>query len=108
MIWVGYKNNKPLSNNYNAAGQAVPYATNVSLGGHSWDVYVYNWSGGGRTMSYLDRANRGSFSGSLSPFFNYGIGKGWYSNSQYLNSVMAGWEFGKGSYRASSWGVSGF
>jgi hypothetical protein len=108
MIWVGYKNNQPLSNKYNASGKAVPYASNVKLGGRSWDVYLYNWSGGGHTMSYLDRANTGSWSGSLSPFFNYGTSKGWYSNSQYLNSVMAGWEFGKGSYKATSWGVSGF
>jgi hypothetical protein len=108
MIWVGYKNNQPLSNNYNASGKAVPYASNVSLGGRAWDVYLYNWPGGGYTMSYLDRANSGWWSGSLSPFFNYGISKGWYTNSQYLNSIMAGWEFGKGSYTATSWGVSGF
>jgi hypothetical protein len=108
MIWVGYRYNKPLSNHYDASGNAVPYATNVSLGGRSWDVYLYNWSGGGYTMSYLDRANSGWWSGSLSPFFNYGISKGWYSSSQYLNSVMAGWEFGHGSYQATSWGVAGF
>ncbi len=108
MIWVGYVNNQPLANKYNASGHAVPYQTNVKLGGRYWDVYLYNWKGGGYTMSYLDRAKTGWWSGSLSPFFNYGISKGWYSSSQYLNSVMAGWEFGKGSYTATSWGVSGF
>lgn len=108
MIWVGYKNNKPLSSTYDASGNPTPYASNVSLGGRAWDVYLYKWSSGGYTMSYLDRANTGSWSGSLSPFFNYGISKGWYTSSQYLNSVMAGWEFGNGSYTATSWGVSGF
>jgi hypothetical protein len=108
MIWVGYRGNKPLSNNWDAAGNPVPYATNISLGGRSWNVYLYNWPGGGYTMSYLDRANSGWWSGSLTPFFNYGISHGWYTSSQYLNSVMAGWEFGKGSYTAYSWGVAGF
>jgi hypothetical protein len=129
MIWVGYKApNSPLSDNYGSDGKPVPWQTNVSLGGVSWDVYLYtyvlttfafllflnsnvanyicyiSWSNGGHTMSYLDRANSGWFSGSLTPFFNHG----WYTGDQYLNSVMAGWEFGKGSYTASSWGAVGF
>jgi hypothetical protein len=108
MIWVGYTSNQPLSNQWEASGKAVPYATNVSLGGRVWNVYLSQWPNGGYTMSYLDQANTGSWSGSLSPFFDYGISKGWYSSSQYLNSVMAGWEFGKGSYKATSWGMSGF
>lgn len=66
------------------------------------------WSTGGHTMSYLDRANSGWFSGSLWPFFNHGISNGWYTADQYLNSVMGGWEFGKGNYTALSWGAVGF
>jgi Glycosyl hydrolase family 12 len=86
----------------------APYATNVSLAGRSWDVYLYHWPGGGLTMSYLDRANSGWWSSSLSPFFNHGISNGWYSSNDYLTSIQAGWEFGQGSYTASSWGVAGF
>ncbi|MDX6392918.1 MAG: hypothetical protein QOJ73_3981 [Streptosporangiaceae bacterium] len=108
MIWVGYRYNQPLSNSYNSAGEAVPYATNVSLGGNSYNVYLYNWPGGGYTMTYLNPASPGWFSGSLTPFFSYGESHGWYPSSDYLNSVMAGWEFGHGSYTAHSWGVSGF
>lgn len=108
MIWVGYKGNKPLADKYDASGKPIAYATNISLGGRQWDLYLYHWKQGGVTMSYLDRANSGWWSGSLSPFFDYGIAKNWYSSSQYLNSVMAGWEFGKGNYTAYSWGVAGF
>jgi hypothetical protein len=108
MIWVGYQNTQPLSNKWTASGKAVPWKTNVSLGGRSWDVYLYNWPGGGYTMSYLDRAKKGYWSGSLSPFFNYGISNGWYSKNDYLISVMAGWEFGKGSYTATTWEAKGF
>jgi hypothetical protein len=108
MIWLGYNGNKPLADQWDAAGNPVPYATNVSLGGRSWDVYLYHWSGGGLTTSYLDRGNSGWWSGSLSPFFNHGIANGWYSSNDYLTSIQAGWEFGHGSYTASSWGVSGF
>jgi len=107
MIWVGHRNpNQPLSDHYNSSG-AVPYATNVSLGGRTFTVYLYHWSGGGITMSYVDNANPGWFSGSLTPFFNYGVAHGWYNNNDYLTSVMAGWEFGRGSYDAVSWGVAG-
>ncbi|KFZ18669.1 hypothetical protein V501_01086 [Pseudogymnoascus sp. VKM F-4519 (FW-2642)] len=109
MIWVGYQApNSPLSDKYGSDGKPVPWETNVSLGSGSWDVYLYTWPNGGHTMSYLDRANSGWFSGSLTPFFNHGISHGWYTGDQYLNSVMAGWEFGKGSYTASSWGAVGF
>ena len=130
--------NSPLSTNYGSDGLPTPYETDVSLAGKSWDVYVYEyvsnfgapsppsrlryfidyghlltdcqirWSTGGHTISYLDRANSGSFSGQLTDFFNHGISNGWYTSSQYLNSVMAGWEFGKGSYTATSWGATGF
>ena len=69
---------------------------------------VRRWPSGGHTMSYLDRANSGWWSGSLWPFFNHGISNGWYTSEQYLNSVMGGWEFGRGNYTAVSWGAVGF
>ena len=59
-------------------------------------------------MSYVDPSNTGSFSGQLTDFFNYGISKGWYQSSDYLNSVQAGWEFGKGAYYATAWSATGF
>lgn len=107
MIWAGHQSpNAPLADQYTSSGP-VPYATNVSLDGRSFTVYLYHWSNGGLTMSYVDNSNPGWFSGSLTPFFNYGISNGWYNNNDYLTSVMAGWEFGKGNYSASSWGVAG-
>jgi hypothetical protein len=69
---------------------------------------VFSWQSGALTISYLDRANSGWWAGSLSPFFDHGIQNGWFTGDQYLNSVMAGWEFGKGSYTATSWGAVGF
>lgn len=109
MIWLNWSNTKPLSNAYDASGNAIPVATNVSLGGRSWNIYEYNWPDGvSHTISYLDTNRSGWWSGSLTPFFNWGINRGYYSNDQYLNSIMAGWEFGPGNYTASSWGVAGF
>jgi hypothetical protein len=108
MIWLNWSNTQPLSNAYDANGNAIPTATNVSLGGRSWDIYEYNWSNGGHTLSFLDRSRSGWWSGSLTPFFNYGISRGMYTNDHYLNSIMAGWEFGPGDYTAHSWGTAGF
>jgi hypothetical protein len=59
-------------------------------------------------MTYVDPTNSGSFSGSLTPFFQHGISNGWYSGDDYLTSVMAGWEHNHGSYEATSWGAVGF
>jgi hypothetical protein len=42
MIWVGYQApNSPLSDKYGSDGKPVAWETNVSLGGRSWDVYLY-------------------------------------------------------------------
>lgn len=95
-----------MADKYTSSGP-VPYATNVSLDGRSYTVYLFHWSTGALTMSYVDNSNSGTFNGSLTPFFNYGTSHGWYGNNDYLTSVMAGWEFGHGTYSASSWGVSG-
>ncbi|KAJ6098160.1 hypothetical protein N7499_002534 [Penicillium canescens] len=109
MIWVDYRApNSPLSDHYDSNG-AVPWARNVNIGGKEWDVYLYHWpTGGALTITYVDPNNSGWFSGSLTPFFQHGISNGWYSGDDYLTSVMAGWEFGKGDYTASSWGAVGF
>ncbi|MFC9915433.1 hypothetical protein [Streptomyces sp. NPDC059862] len=57
----------------------------------------------------MDRSKSGWWSGSsLTPFFNYDLNRGFYTNDHYLNSVMAGWEFGPGDYTAHSWGAVGF
>ncbi len=69
---------------------------------------LFSWESGARTISYLDRSNSGWFAGSLSPFFDHGIENGWFTEDQYLNSVMAGWEFGHGYYFAEEWGAVGF
>ncbi|MFG2802409.1 GH12 family glycosyl hydrolase domain-containing protein [Streptomyces pseudovenezuelae] len=109
MIWLNWSNTQPLANAYDASGNAIPAATNVSLGGRTWNIYEYNWPDGvSHTISYLDTNRSGWWSGSLTPFFNWGVNRGYYTNDQYLNSIMAGWEFGPGNYSASSWGVAGF
>ena len=97
MIWAGSRRpNAPLADKYTSSGP-VPYATNVNLDGRSFTLYLYHWIRRRLTMSYVDNANPGWFSGSLTPFFNDGVSRGWYNNNDYLTSVMAGWEFGKGS-----------
>jgi hypothetical protein len=108
MIWLNWSNAQPLSDCYDASGSAVPTRTNASLGGRTWDIYTYSWPSGGHTISYLDTGRSGWWSGSLSPFLNWGVSNGYYTSSQYLNSVMAGWEYGPGTYTATSWGAVGF
>lgn len=43
MLWMNeYGNVGPISDKYNALGNAVPYYTNVSVGGHIWNIYKGN------------------------------------------------------------------
>lgn len=42
MIWVAHQSpNQPIANSYDSSGNAVAYATGVSLAGRPWDVYIY-------------------------------------------------------------------
>ncbi|KAJ7682997.1 concanavalin A-like lectin/glucanase domain-containing protein [Mycena rosella] len=39
MIWLANFNAGPISAQFNSAGQAVPIVSNLSLGGHTWNLY---------------------------------------------------------------------
>lgn len=77
---------------------AAAAGTSTTTTGRTATTPSASWTGAGS----------GWWSGSLTPFFNYGLNKGLYTNDHYLNSVMAGWEFGPGDYTAHSWGAVGF
>lgn len=64
MLWMNqYGDVGPISDQYNALGNAVPYYTNVSIGGHTWNVYKGN-NGGNMVYSFI-RTNGNINSGTV-------------------------------------------
>lgn len=102
MIWLQWKNTQPIAGSYNAQGQAVPYAKNVSLGGYTWNVYYRP-----NTFSFLLTSQRSSISLNAKALSDYAYARGWLPGGLYCTSCQAGWEnTGKGTYTATSYGVS--
>lgn len=52
MIWLANYNAGPISATYNSSGQPVPVASNISLGGHTWNLYSGS-NGANNVFSFL-------------------------------------------------------
>jgi hypothetical protein len=103
MIWLQWANTKPIAQNYDANGNAIPFASNVSLAGKTWNVYRRD-----NVFSFLLTSQSSWLSIDTKPIIDYCVNKGWMSNSNYLISVQAGWEIIQGgTYSTSSYGVAG-
>ncbi len=103
MIWLNYTGTQPIASSYTSAGVAVPYASNVSIAGNTYNIYQR-----GNTFSFLLTNKQGWVSTMLKPISDYCVSKGWFGNTAYLTSVQAGWEIIKGgTYTTYSYGVAG-
>jgi len=101
MIWLNWTDGfNPIAESYNANG-AIPYASNVSVGGKTFNVYR---RGDVFTFRLTTRSN--SISVDILDMANYCVARGWMSNSVYCTSVQAGWEIIQGgTYSTSSYSV---
>lgn len=91
MLWLQYRNQQPIAENYDGNGNAIPFASNVSLGGRTWNVYRR-----GDVFSFLLTSQSSSINVSVKPIIDYCVARGWMSSSAYLISVQAGWEIIQG------------
>jgi hypothetical protein len=55
MLWVSYRETQPIAKSYDAAG-AIADVKNVSVGGHTWNVY-YGTNGANDVASFLRTSN---------------------------------------------------
>ncbi|KAG7095202.1 hypothetical protein E1B28_005978 [Marasmius oreades] len=98
MIWLANYNAGPISYNYNADGTPKAVATNISLAGQTWNLYI--GSNGAQTVYSFLPASSGtritSFSGDLNLFLKYSSSQG-LSASQYITTVQSGTEATSGS-----------
>ncbi|GGB13806.1 GH12 family glycosyl hydrolase domain-containing protein [Puia dinghuensis] len=91
MLWMSYTGAVgPISYTYNSSGQAVPVASNVSVGGHTWNVYRGS-NGSNAVYSFLRTSNATSGTVDVKAILNWIRSQGWIGNIT-LGNVEFGYE----------------
>ncbi|KAF8186988.1 concanavalin A-like lectin/glucanase [Mycena galopus ATCC 62051] len=98
MIWLAaFGGAGPISAEFNSAGQAVPIESNLSLAGHTWNLY-FGSNGANNVYSFLPTSGTiTSFSGDINLFFKYLTANQGVSTSQFLTTAQGGTEATSGS-----------
>ncbi|KAI0782717.1 concanavalin A-like lectin/glucanase [Abortiporus biennis] len=97
MIWLANFNAGPISSAYNSNGQPQPVASNLSIAGHTWNLYSGS-NGANNVFSFLPTSGTiTSFSGDILAFLTYLTQHEGISTSQYLVTAQAGTEPTSGS-----------
>lgn len=92
MLWMNYKGSvNPISYNWNSSGQPVPVNSNVSVGGHTWNVYQGS-NGSNTVYSFVRTGNTNSGTVDILSILNWINTKGWFSGTQTVNTVQFGFE----------------
>jgi hypothetical protein len=89
MLWM-YKtgNVGPIAERWNDDGTPVASATNVNVGGHTWDVY----HGGNNVVSFLRKSNTTSGTVDIKAILNWIVAQGWISASGIVGASQFGFE----------------
>ncbi|KAF7419410.1 hypothetical protein PC9H_002000 [Pleurotus ostreatus] len=98
MIWLANLNAGPISAQYNSDGTPKPTASNVSIAGHTWNLY-FGSNGANNVYSFLPTNNAviTNFSGDINAFLKFLTSSQGVSSSQYLKTAQAGTEPTSGS-----------
>ncbi|KAH7920842.1 glycoside hydrolase family 12 protein [Leucogyrophana mollusca] len=103
MIWLANFNAGPISAEYNSDGDPVPVATDISLGGYTWDLYSGS-NGANQVYSYLPTSGTiQSFNTDIYPFLTYLVDNEGVSSSQYLTTAQGGTEPTSGTATLTTW-----
>ncbi|KAH0588122.1 hypothetical protein H2248_006843 [Termitomyces sp. 'cryptogamus'] len=98
MIWLANYNAGPISAVYNSDGTPQPKASNISLGGRTWDLY-FGSNGVNDVYSFLPTGSAivTSFSADVNVFLKYLTSNQGLSALQFLTTFEAGTEATSGS-----------
>jgi len=90
MLWMNYTGAVgPIADSYNCGG-ACPSATNVSIGGHTWNVYRGN-NGSNAVFSFLRTSNTNSGTVDITAISQWLRNNGWFGNVN-LHRIQFGFE----------------
>ncbi|MBW4084156.1 hypothetical protein [Paenibacillus sp. S150] len=91
MLWMNYAGDvKPIADNWSSAGNPIASFTNVSIGGHTWNVYKGN-NGSNAVFSFVRTGNTNSGTVDILAIMNWIKGKSWFGD-ETLNRVQFGFE----------------
>lgn len=94
MLWVNWSGGMgPIAYNYGCGGYpatACPAATNVNVGGHTWDVFQGN-NGHNIVYSFLRTSNTNSGTVDITAISQWLRNNGWFANA-HLHDIQLGWE----------------
>ncbi|KAH8806799.1 glycoside hydrolase family 12 protein [Flagelloscypha sp. PMI_526] len=97
MIWLANYNAGPISYTYGSDGTPTAVASNISLGGKTWNLY-YGSNGSNLVYSFLPTSGIiTSFSADIKIFFTYLVNNRGFPSSQYLTTLQGGTEATTGS-----------
>jgi hypothetical protein len=117
MLWLNYTNNsdgsgniKPISYNWNSSGNPVPTHWNVSIGGHTWNVFRGH-NGGNNVYSFLRTSKTSSGTVDVRAIMNWIRARGWFGDvtvgdvqlGYEITSSSGGKNFMTNSYSVSFW-----
>jgi xyloglucan-specific endo-beta-1,4-glucanase len=113
MLWMNKQGNVgPIAQAWNDDGTPVVTLANVTVGGHTWDVY----RGGANVISFVRQGNINSGTIDILAILNWTASQGWISNTSNLGKFQFGFEitsapgglnFVTNSYSMSCGGLGG-
>jgi hypothetical protein len=91
MLWMSYTGSVgPISYNYSSSGQAVPVASNVNVGGNTWNVYQ-GTNGANAVYSFVRTSNTSSGTVDIRAILEWIENAGWMGDVT-LGNVEFGYE----------------
>jgi len=97
MVWLANFNAGPISAQFSSSGQAVPIESNLSINGHTWNLY-FGSNGANNVYSFLPTSGTiTSFSGDINLFIKYLTTNRGVSTAQFLTTAQGGTEATSGS-----------
>lgn len=92
MLWMNNNGSvNPISYTWNSSGQPVPVNSNVSVGGHTWNVYQGS-NGSNIVYSFVRTSDTNSGTVDILAVLKWINTKGWFSGTQTVNTVQFGFE----------------
>jgi hypothetical protein len=90
MLWMNYNGNVgPIASSY-ACNGACPEVTNVSIGGHTWNVYKGS-NGSNEVFSFIRTSKTNSGTVDITAISQWIRARGWFANVN-LHSIQLGFE----------------
>lgn len=91
MLWMNHAGEvKPISYNWSSSGDPVAVQTNVSVGGHTWNVYK-GTNGSNEVFSFVRTSNTSSGTVDVLAVLNWIKNQGWYGD-ETLDRIQFGFE----------------